>query len=134
MENKNTVSKFHVILTASPSPGQWMTIRQQRSKKAREIVLRAEESLASKTDEMNLLLSNGIPQFRCSDPKFEDIYYFLWSIYLMYYIDVQKGWEMENHTQSAVNNFLGIHRYDACFQIKVGAWARDKKKFAYGNV
>ena len=103
-------------------------------KKAREIVLRAEESLASKTDEMNLLLSNGIPQFRCSDPKFEDIYYFLWSIYLMYYIDVQKGWEMENHTQSAVNNFLGIHRYDACFQIKVGAWARDKKKFAYGNV
>ena len=72
---------------------------------------------------MNLLLSNGIPQFRCSDPKFEEIYYFLWSIYLMYYIDVQKGWEMENHTQSAVNNFLGIHRYDACFQIKVGAWA-----------
>ena len=103
-------------------------------KKAREIVLRSEESLASKTDEMNLLLSNGIPQFRCSDPKFEDIYYFLWSIYLMYYIDVQKGWEMENHTQSAVNNFLGIHRYDACFQIKVGAWARDKKKYAYGNV
>ena len=103
-------------------------------KKAREIVLRAEESLASKTDEMNLLLSNGIPQFRCSDPKFEEIYYFLWSIYLMYYIDVQKGWEIENHTQSAVNNFLGIHRYDACFQIKVGAWARDKKKFAYGNV
>ena len=45
-------------------------------KKAREIVLRAEESLASKTDEMNLLLSNGIPQFRCSDPKFEEIYYF----------------------------------------------------------
>jgi hypothetical protein len=53
---------------------------------------------------------------------------------MMYYINVQKGWEMENHTQSAVNNFLGIHRYDACFQIKVGAWARDKPKFAYGNV
>jgi hypothetical protein len=53
---------------------------------------------------------------------------------MMYYINVQKGWEMENHTQSAVNNFLGIHRYDACFQIKVGAWARDKPRFAYGNV
>jgi hypothetical protein len=53
---------------------------------------------------------------------------------MMYYINVQKGWEMENHTQSAVNNFLGIHRYDACFQIKVGAWARDKQRFAYGNV
>ena len=41
---------------------------------------------------------------------------------------------MENHTQSAVNNFLGIHRYDACFQIKVGAWTRDKDLYAYGNV
>ena len=102
--------------------------------KAGEIVFRAKELLAFKTNEMNLLLSHGIPQFRCSDPKFEEIYYFLWSIYLMYYIEVQKGWEMESHTQSAVNNFLGIHRYDASFQIKVGAWTRDKKKFAYGNV
>jgi len=90
--------------------------------------------LLDKTTEMNQLLSEQIPQFRCSDPKFEDIYYYLWSIYLMYYIDVQQGWEMENHTQSAVNNFLGIHRYDACFQIKVGAWTRDKARFAYGNV
>ena len=40
---------------------------------------------------------------------------------------------MENHTQTAVNNFLGIHRYDAMFQIKVGAWAADKERFAYGN-
>ena len=102
--------------------------------KAMDIVSNARHLLASKTKEMNLLLNNEIPQFRCSDSKFEEIYYFLWSIYLMYYIDVQKGWEMENHTQSAVNNFLGIHRYDACFQIKVGAWARNKKKYAYGNV
>ena len=108
--------------------------RETALNKTREIVLQAKQTLAAKTNEMNLLLSTGIPQFRCSDPKFEEIYYFLWSIFLMYYIDVQEGWEMENHTQSAVNNFLGIHRYDACFQIKVGAWARDKKKFAYGNV
>jgi hypothetical protein len=52
----------------------------------------------------------------------------------MYYIDVQKGWERENHTQTAVNNFLGMHRYDASFQIKVGAWARNKQRYAYGNV
>ena len=108
--------------------------RETALNKTREIVLQAKQTLADKTNEMNLLLSTGIPQFRCSDPQFEEIYYFLWSIFLMYYIDVQEGWEMENHTQSAVNNFLGIHRYDACFQIKVGAWARDKKKFAYGNV
>ena len=52
----------------------------------------------------------------------------------MYYIEVGKGWEMEPHTQTAVNNFLGMHRYDATFQIKVGAWTNNKKHFAYGNV
>ncbi|MEJ6621491.1 MAG: hypothetical protein QNL93_06065 [Opitutae bacterium] len=102
--------------------------------KARETILEAPKILSAKTTRMNSILSQQIPQFRCSDPKFEEIYYYLWSLYLMYYIDVQKGWEMENHTQSAVNNFLGIHRYDACFQIKVGAWTRDKDLYAYGNV
>ena len=101
---------------------------------ARKIIVQDQQMLASKTAEMNRLLNEEIPQFRCSDPRFEEIYYYLWSLYLMYYIDVQKGWEMENHTQTAVNNFLGIHRYDACFQIKVGAWTRDKSRFAYGNV
>ncbi len=103
-------------------------------REARKIIAQDRNMLAAKTTEMNRLLSEEIPQFRCSDPKFEEIYYYLWSLYLMYYIDVQKGWEMENHTQTAVNNFLGIHRYDACFQIKVGAWTRDKSRFAYGNV
>ena len=41
---------------------------------------------------------------------------------------------MGRHTQTAVNNFLGIHRYDAVFQIKVGSWARTKNRYAYGNV
>ena len=101
---------------------------------AREIITRDRRMLTAKTSGMNRLLREEIPQFRCSDPKFEEIYYYLWALYLMYYIDVQKGWEMENHTQTAVNNFLGIHRYDACFQIKVGAWTQDKPRFAYGNV
>jgi len=101
---------------------------------ARKIIAQDRQMLAAKTTEMNRLLSEEIPKFRCSDPKFEEIYYYLWAIYLMYYVDVQKGWEMESHTQTAVNNFLGIHRYDACFQIKVGAWTRDKPRFAYGNV
>ncbi len=100
----------------------------------RTAIDQAREIGLAKTAELNRILNRQIPQFRCSDPKFEQIYYFLWSLYLMYYIDVQKGWEMENHTQSAVNNFLGMHRYDACFQIKVGAWTRDKARFAYGNV
>jgi hypothetical protein len=92
------------------------------------------ELLLEKTSEMNRQLNREIPYFRCSDRKFEDIYYYLWSLYLMYYIDVQKGWEMEPHTQTAVNNFLGMHRYDATFQIKVGAWTGNKAHFAYGNV
>ncbi len=102
--------------------------------KSRETSLHSKAMRTDKTAEMNNILSQEIPQFRCSDPKFENIYYYLWSLHMMYYINVQKGWEMENHTQSAVNNFLGIHRYDACFQIKVGAWARNKTRFAYGNV
>lgn len=92
------------------------------------------EWMIAKTREMNRQLNEEIPYFRCSDQKFEDIYYYLWSLYLMYYIDVQKGWETLPHTQTAVNNFLGMHRYDATFQIRVGAWTGKKSHYAYGNV
>ncbi|MHC4199507.1 MAG: hypothetical protein ACYSU0_05905 [Planctomycetota bacterium] len=91
-------------------------------------------ALAAKTKAMNDMLNYEIPYFRCSDWDIAKVYYFLWAIHLMYYIDVQKGWEMYPHTQSAVNNFLGMHRYDANFQIKVGAWTADKDYYAYGNV
>ena len=101
---------------------------------ARAAVREPRKAMVAKTLEMNRQLNEEIPWFRCSDQKFEDIYYYLWSLYLMYYIDVQKGWEMEPHTQTAVNNFLGMHRYDATFQIKVGAWTGNKAHFAYGNV
>ncbi|TWU38569.1 hypothetical protein [Novipirellula artificiosorum] len=94
----------------------------------------ASRMMLAKTREMNRQLNEDIPWFRCSDRKFEDIYYYLWSLYLMYYIDVQRGWEMEPHTQTAVNNFLGMHRYDATFQIRVGAWTGNKAHYAYGNV
>ena len=103
-------------------------------KSARDIIENAGPWLVAKTTEMNRLMNEEVPYFRCPDEKFVDIYYYLWALYLMYYIEVGEGWEMESHTQSAVNNFLGIHRYDAAFQIKVGAWTTDKPKFAYGNV
>ena len=108
--------------------------RESAMSAAREIISNDATWLTAKTAEMNRLLNDEIPWFRCPDEKIVDIYYYLWSLYLMYYIDVGKGWEMENHTQTAVNNFLGIHRYDAAFQIKVGAWISDKPRFAYGNV
>ena len=90
--------------------------------------------LAAKTAHMDDLLTNLIPYFRCSDSDIVNIYYYLWAIYLMYYIDVGEGWEVHPHTQTAVNNFLGMHRFDANFQIKVGAWVRDKDYYAYCNV
>ena len=93
-----------------------------------------QEMMLAKTQEMNRQLNEEVPWFRCSDRKHEDIYYYLWSLYLMYDIDVQHGWEMEPHTQTAVNNFLGMHRYDATFQIRVGAWTSNKPHYAYGNV
>ena len=101
---------------------------------ATKIIQNHQSLLSEKTAEMNRLLNDEIPHFRCPDEKFVDIYYYLWSLYLMYHIEVGKGWELEGHTQTAVNNFLGLHRYDAAFQIKVGAWMSDKPKFAYGNV
>ena len=108
--------------------------KKEAIKAAKDILQNDRNYLAAKTTEMNRQLNDEIPWFRCPDEKFVDIYYYLWTLYLMYYIDVGKGWEMENHTQTAVNNFLGIHRYDAAFQIKVGAWTTDKPKYAYGNV
>ena len=108
--------------------------RRQALMDASDLLRHTESALLAKTREMNRQLNEEVPYFRCSEAKFVDIYYYLWSIYLMYYIDVQKGWEMENHTQTAVNNFLGMHRYDATFQIKVGAWTQDKARYAYGNV
>ena len=102
--------------------------------KARKLLQKPHQQLAAKTAEMNRQLNEEIPWFRCSDPKHEDIYYFLWSLYLMYYIDVDRDWETVPHTQTAVNNFLGMHRYDATFQIKVGSWLADKRELAYGNV
>ncbi|TWT80277.1 hypothetical protein CA13_16900 [Planctomycetes bacterium CA13] len=107
---------------------------QQALDDATAVLREPREMMIAKTREMNRQLNEQIPWFRCSDPKFEDIYYYLWSLYLMYYIEVQKGWEILPHTQTAVNNFLGMHRYDATFQIKVGAWTGDKSHYAYGNV
>ena len=78
--------------------------------------------LMTKTNRMNDMLNNLIPYFRCSDQDIVKVYYYLWSLYLMYYTP-GNGDEMQKqpHTQTAVNNFLGMHRYDAVFQIPVSS-------------
>ena len=86
---------------------------------ATELIQNQQSFRKQKTAQINRLLNDEIPHFRCPDERFVDIYYYLWSLYLMYHIEVGRGWELEGHTQTAVNNFLGLHRYDAAFQIKV---------------
>ena len=108
--------------------------QQSAQNKALTLLDETDQAKHAKTLEINRQLNEEIPYFRCSDKKFEDIYYYLWSLYLMYYIDVGRDWEKEPHTQTAVNNFLGIHRYDSTFQIKVGSWSGNKPFYAYGNV
>lgn len=43
---------------------------------------------------------------------------------------------MHAHTQSAVNNFLGLHRFDSTFQIKTGSWIDPNRHWYYadGNI
>ena len=38
--------------------------------------------MIAKTRAVNCQLNERISWFRCSDRKFEDIYYYLWSLYL----------------------------------------------------
>ena len=38
-----------------------------------------------KTSKMNDMLNNLVPYFRCSDDDIVKVYYFLWSLQLMYY-------------------------------------------------
>jgi len=93
--------------------------------------------LAARTARENGLLNGVVPYFRCSDADVVKLYYFLWSIYLGYFTQGDAGtMQAHPHTQTAVNNFLGMHRYDAVFQILVGSWASPAQHafFANGNV
>jgi len=89
--------------------------------------------LVAKTTAMNSLLNDVVPFFNCSDADVVKVYYFLWSLYLMYFTQGDSGMQTRPHTQSAVNNFLGMHRYDAIFQILVGSWASPATHATYAN-
>ena len=51
----------------------------------------------------------------------------------MLYIDVGRGLESMPHTQSAANNFLGMHRFDGVFQIMAGAWTNPTNHTFWAN-
>eukprot|EP01052_Picozoa_sp_SAG31_P045240 SAG31_NODE_8184_length_1501_cov_1.594151_3_plen_136_part_00 len=48
-------------------------------------------------------------------------------------VDMMLGMQTIPHTQTAINNFLGMHRYDAQFQIMVGAWTNPANHSYYAN-
>ena len=75
-----------------------------------DVLAGPEEQMEMETHTMNNLLNNVVPYFRCSDEEIVKIYYFLWSLHLMYYTQGDSGMQMFPHTQTAVNNFLGMHR------------------------
>ena len=93
-----------------------------------------EKALSYKTNYMNQLLNNQIPYFRCSDQSIVDIYYYLWAIYFMYFIDVGEGYMEYPHTQTAINNFMGLHLWDSSVYARMGSWVVDKWEYGFGNV
>jgi len=104
---------------------------------AEAVVLKVVDDAATymkaKTKSVNDRLNNVVPYFRCSDRDIVKVYYYLWSLYTMLYLDNNKGIDRLPHTQSAANNFLGMHRYDAVMQIPVGAWTNPAYHDFYAN-
>jgi len=91
-------------------------------------------ALEAKTLRVNDLLNNHIPFFRCSDPAVVRTYYYLWSLYFLYFTHTGEGWEQYPHTQTAVNNFMGLHLWDSWAYAAMGAWVVDKWEYAFGNI
>jgi len=93
-----------------------------------------EKELEMKTTHMNKLLNEQIPYFRCSDQAVVETYYYLWAIYFMYFIDVGDGYMEYPHTQTAINNFMGLHLWDSSVYARMGSWVADKWQYGFGNV
>ncbi|MGB2820947.1 MAG: hypothetical protein WBF17_08200, partial [Phycisphaerae bacterium] len=91
-------------------------------------------ALAAKTGHMNALLNGQVPYFRCPDEAVVKTYYYLWSLYFMYFTHTGRGWEQYPHTQTAVNNFMGLHLWDSWAYTAMGAWVADKWAYGHGNV
>ena len=91
------------------------------------------DSVREKTDFINSLLNYQIPYFRSSDEMFNKAYYYLWSLYFMYFTDIKKGYEKFPHTQTAINNFMGLHLWDSWAYCAAASYVVDKDKWGYGN-
>ena len=103
---------FTIPLDPEGTTLSW-TMRDEQSSAVdavKEVLADPNRYMEEKTIKMNDLLNNVVPYFRCSDDDIVKIYYYLWSLHLMYYTQGDSGMQMFPHTQTAVNNFLGLHR------------------------
>jgi len=91
-------------------------------------------ALDAKTRRVNAWLNREIPYFRCPDADVVQTYYYLWALYYMYFTHTGRGWEQYPHTQTAVNNFMGLHLWDSWAYTAMGAWVADKWAWGHGNV
>ena len=80
-----------------------MTIRESPSGARRSLPGPTDAGCQNNRDEP--VASREIPQFRCSDPKFEEIYYYLWAFTHVLHRRTKRMGDGK-HTQTAVNNFL----------------------------
>lgn len=91
------------------------------------------KSVLAKTEFMNKVLNEQIPYFRSSDEMFNKTYYFLWSLYFMYFTDLKEGYEQYTHTQTAINNFMGLHLWDSWAYCGAGSYVANKDVWGFGN-
>ncbi len=91
-------------------------------------------ALDEKSSAMNSLLNEQIPYFRCSDDMAVQTYYYLWSLYFMYFRDIGEGYLKYPHTQTAINNFMGLHLWDSWAYTQAGSWVADKWAYGHGNI
>jgi hypothetical protein len=103
-------------------------------KRAQTVGSNAVKAKNTKTKLFNDLLNQEIPYFRCSDEQVVKTYYYLWSLYFMYHTYTGKGHESYGHTQTAINNFMGLHLWDSWAYAAMGTWIVDKPQYAYGNI
>ena len=101
---------------------------------AKAVLADPSAELEKKTSHMNDLLNEQIPYFRCSDDLAVKTYYYLWSLYFMYFRDIGEGYLKYPHTQTAINNFMGLHLWDSWAYTQAGSWVADKWAYGHGNV
>ncbi|MCH2175157.1 MAG: PA14 domain-containing protein [Lentisphaeria bacterium] len=99
-----------------------------------DVLKNANAALTAKTKYINDLLNFEIPYFRSSDEMANKVYYYLWALYFMYFRDTGEGWLKYPHTQTAINNFMGLHLWDSWAYTQAGSWVANKEQYAYGNI